>query len=420
MKKGLKRALILASIAAVAIEGLFIVRPLLSKGNDIQYVTKPIAYADISATVSETGIVNPVIQVTVGCEVSGTVRTLPVDFNTIVKRGQVLATLDPTTYQASVDSAQANISLATANIDNAKENAAKTKAELDLAALIAKRDELMAAKGLLDQDQMDIERTASISAREDFNSAQTQVRVCQAQLSVVKGLLKSAQFNLSKTVILSPFDGVVMDRNVSIGQTVAASLQTPTLFTLATNLTDMQVDTSVDEADVGGLLKDEAAQITVTAFPNVVFAGTDLQVRINPTIVQNVVTYDAVVQVHDTSGRLLPGMTSQLTIQVAQKTHVLSVPIAALLFRPLAAQGAGASAVGARTSWAAPVALPVAGAPGSKVTILRLVDGKPAPLHVVLGISDGKNIQITSDGVQDQDQVIVAQGRGAKASKLGA
>jgi HlyD family secretion protein len=221
-------------------------------------------------------------------------------------------------------------------------------------------------------------------------------------------------------VILSPFDGIVMARNVSIGQTVAASLQTPTLFTIATNLTDMQVDTSVDEADIGSLREGAAAEIVVTAFPNVVFTGTVKQIRINPTTVQNVVTYDAVVQVHDTTGRLLPGMTAQMTIQVGRKTHVLAVPIAAVLYRPLATTGGNASGPGgggfgpgpAPTSGGAPAALPVSGAPGSKVTIWKLVDGKPVAQQVVIGLSDGKNLEITSDGVKEGDLVIVAQRRG--------
>jgi HlyD family secretion protein len=346
-----------------------------------------------------------------------------VDFNSKVRKGQVLATLDPTTYQAAVDSAQANIRLAQANADSAVVNVGKMKAQSDMATLTVQRDEPMITQGLITQNQMDTERTAAETARQDYLGAQAQVRVAQAQISVVKGQLEQAQYNLSKTVILSPFDGIVMARNVSIGQTVAASLQTPTLFTLATNLTDMQVDTSVDEADVGSLREKQSAQITVTAFPNVVFSGTVLQVRINPTTVQNVVTYDAVVQVHDTTGRLLPGMTAQVTIQVGKKTHALAVPIAAVLYRPLAAPGAGAAGAAAgggglgagvvQTSGGAPAALPVAGAPGSKVTIWKLVEGKPAPLQVVIGLSDGKNLEITSDEVHEGDQIIVAQRRGS-------
>jgi HlyD family secretion protein len=422
MKTRTKIAVIIGAALAAALGGFFLLRPLFSGGDGIHYVTRPVSYADIAATVSETGIVNPVTQVMVGSEVSGTIRTLTVDFNSKVRKGQVLANLDPTTYQAAVDSAKANLLLAQANADSAVVNVGKMKAQLDLATLTVQRDEPLLTQGLINQNQMDTERTAAETTRQDYLAAQAQVRVAQAQISVVRGQLEQAQYNLSKTVILSPFDGVVMARNVSIGQTVAASLQTPTLFTIATNLTDMQVDTSVDEADVGSLREKESAQITVTAFPNVFFSGTVLQVRINPTTVQNVVTYDAVVQVHDSSGRLLPGMTAQVTIQVGKKTHVLAVPIAAVLYRPLAAPGAGAAGPGAggggfgagivQSSGGAPAGLPVAGAPGSKVTIWKLVEGKPVPQQVVIGLSDGKNLEITSEGVNEGDQIIVAQRRG--------
>jgi HlyD family secretion protein len=408
LKKRLKIVVIAGAAVALALVGLFVLVPLLSPGSSMHYVTRPAAYADIAATVSETGIVNPVTQVMVGSEVSGTIRTLTVDFNSKVRKGQVLANLDPTTYQAAVDSAQANIMLAQANADNATVNVGKMKAQLDLAKLTVQRDSPLLTQGLINQNQMDIENTAGETAQQDYLAAQTQVRVEQAQVSVVKGQLRQSQYNLSKTVILSPFDGIVLARNVSIGQTVAASLQTPTLFTIATNLTDMQVDTSVDEADIGSLREKQSAQLTVTAFPNVVFSGTVQQVRINPTTVQNVVTYDAVVQVHDTTGRLLPGMTAQVTIQVGKKSHVLAVPIAAVLYRPLAAPGSGSAGGGSG-------ALPVAGAPGSKVTVWTLTGGKPAPLQVIIGLSDGKNLEITSDSLHEGDQVIVAQRRGAAA-----
>jgi HlyD family secretion protein len=420
MKTRWKAVVIVGAVAAAAAAVILIARPFASRGNGVHYVTRPAAYADISATVSETGVVNPVNQVAVGSEVSGTIRTLTVDFNTRVRKGQVLATLDPTTYQAAVDSAQANLALAEANAYSATVNVGKMKAMLDLASLTVQRDEPLLAQGFINQNQMDTERTAAETARHDYLSSQSQVKVAEAQVSVARGQLKQAQYNLSRTVILSPFDGIVMARNVSIGQTVAASLQTPTLFTIASNLTDMQVDTSVDEADIGSLREGASADIVVTAFPNVTFPGTVRQVRINPTTVQNVVTYDAVIEVHDTSGRLLPGMTAQVTIQVGRKTNVLAVPIAAVLYRPLAATGGGASGPGGglgpgafATSGGAPAATPVAGAPGSKVTIWKLVDGKPAAQQVVIGLSDGRNMEIASDGVKEGDLVIVAQRRGS-------
>jgi HlyD family secretion protein len=421
MKVRTKTEVIVGVVVVAALAGFFILRGLFSRGDSITYVTRPVAYADIAATVSETGIVNPVTQVLIGSEVSGTIRILNVDFNSKVRRGQVLARLDPTTYQAAVDSGQANLMLAQANEESTVVNVGKMKAQLDLANLTVQRDEPLLTQGLINQNQMDTDKTAAQSAQQDYLAAQAQVRVAQAQIGVVKGQLAQSEYNLSKTVIVSPFDGIVMARNVDVGQTVAASLQTPTLFTLATNLTDMQIDTSVDEADVGGLRQGETAEITVTAFPNVVFTGTVLQVRINPTTVQNVVTYDAVVQVHDTSGRLLPGMTAQVTIQVGSKTHVLAVPIAAVLYRPLAAPtaaapgggfGGGGFGAGVVQSSGGATAQPVAGAPGSKVTIWKLVAGKPAPQQVVIGLSDGKNLEITSDGVKEGERIIVAQRRG--------
>ena len=251
--------------------------------------------------------------------------------------------------------------------------------------------------------------------------------MAEAQVEVAQGQLEEARYSLSKTVIMSPFDGIIMARNVSIGQTVASSLQTPTLFSLATNLTDMQVDTSVDEADVGSVAAGESAQIIVTAYPNLPFEGDVSQVRVNPTIVSNVVTYDAVVAVHDSSGKLLPGMTAQVNIEVGRRSHVLTVPIAAVLYRPLAirspaqntAFGGGFGAGVVQTNSAAPGGSAVAGAPGSQVTMWVLRDGHPAPIQVVIGLSDGKNIEITSGDLAEGDQVIVAQYRGAPHGSSG-
>jgi len=420
--KSRSKVFIGAGVAVVlALAALFVLRPLLSRREGIHYVTRPVGYADISASVNETGTVNPVNEVLVGSEVSGTIRTLSVDFNSKVRKGQVLATLDPTTYQAAVDSAQANLQLVQANLDAARVNVDKAKAQLDMADLTVQRDEPLVKQELLTQNQLDTDRTAAETTKQDYLAAQAAVRVAEAQVSVAKGQLEQAQYNLSKTMILSPFDGIVMARNVSIGQTVAASLQTPTLFTLATNLTDMQVDTSVDEADVGNVRAGQVAQITVTAFPNVVFSGNVQQVRVNPTVVQNVVTYDAVVQVHDSSGRLLPGMTAQVNIEIGKREHVLAVPIAAVLYRPLPAgpaaggfgPGGGFGAGVVQVSSSAPGAGPVAGAPGSHVTVWLLQDGRPVPLQVVIGLTDGTNIEITSGNLHAGDPIIIAQRRGA-------
>jgi HlyD family secretion protein len=416
-KKSSKVWWIIAVVLLLGVGGFLLLTSFLSGSSAVGYVTVPVSYADISATVTETGIVNPVTQVTVGSEVSGTVKEINADFNSKVTKGQVLAKLDPTTFQSVVDSSQATLRLQQANAESAVVNVGKMRAVYNLATLTMNRDLPLVAKGLIDQNQMDIDRTAAETAKQDWLAAQAQVRVANAQVAVAKGELAQSEFNLSKTVILSPFDGVVMNRNVSIGQTVAASLSTPTLFTLATDLTDMQVDTSVDEADVGSLAADQTATITASAFPNVVFPGTVLQVRINPTTVSNVVTYDAVIKVHDTTGRLLPGMTAQVVIQTAKKSHVLSVPIAAQLYRPLTTGTTSSGTSGAASSSGGTAALPVAGAAGSKVTVWKLVDGKPVSQTVVIGLSDGKNLEITDDSLEEGAAVIVSQHKGGSSNQ---
>ncbi len=423
------KTIIASIVVAAVIAGAWLaLRQHASNGASVHYVARPVGYADISATVSETGTVNPVTVVDIGSEVSGTILTLSVDYNSLVRKGQVLTTLDPTTFQAAVDSAQANLSLAEANLESAKVNVGKMKDLLDLANLTLSQDEPLAKQGLIQESQIESERTASLTAGQDYLASQSAVKVADAQVLVARGQLDQAKFNLSQTIITSPFAGIIMARNISIGQTVASSLQTPTLFTLATNLTDMQVDTSVDEADVGSVKTGEAAELTVTAFPNHPFAGTVNQVRVNPTTVQNVVTYDAVVSVHDTSGMLLPGMTAQVNIEVGKRVHVLAVPIAAVLYRPLAApsqaQGqasafGGGFGAGVVQSGAPPAGQAVAGAPGSQVTLWLLRAGRPFPMQVVIGLSDGKNIEISSGDLTEGDQVIVAQYRGGARSGAG-
>ncbi len=417
MKSGTKVIVITGAVVVVAVVALIALRPLFARRDGMHYITRPVGFADISATVNETGTVNPVNTVSVGSEVSGTIIYLGADYNSRVKKGQVLATLDPTDYQAAVDSSKANLRLAQANLNSATVNVGKMKALLDMANLTVQRDEPLLKQGLINQNQMDTDNTAAVTANQDYLAAQAAVQVADAQVAVAQGQLDQAQYNLSKTIIRSPMDGIVMARNVSVGQTVASSLQTPTLFSLATNLTDMQVDTSVDEADAGSVRQGASATFTVTAYPNQTFTGTVAQVRVNPIVTQNVVTYDAVVSVHDTSGRLLPGMTAQVSIDVGKVSHVPAVPIAAVLYRPLAAPAGGGGGFGfgaglVQSSGAAPAGQAVAGAPGSQVTVWVLQEGHPAPRRVVIGLSDGKNVQIASGEMQPGDPVIIAQRRG--------
>jgi len=439
--KSRTRILILAGAALVLGTGAWLLffRPAVR----FEYVTRPVAYADISSTVQETGIVNPVNQVAVGTEVSGTVRTITVDFNSIVKKGEVLLTIDSTSYQAGVNQAQASLALARANVHTAEVAVGKAKASLDMANLTVTRDQPLVEQNLINQNQVDLDKTAAIEAQQDYLSAQASVESSKAQVAVAESQLAQAQYNLSKTVITSPIDGVVLARAVSVGQTVAASLSTPTLFTLASNQTDMQVDTSVDEADAGVVKQGARASISVPAFPNVVFPGTVVQVRINPTTTSNVVTYDAVVRIDDKSGRLFPGMTAQVTIASGTRSHVLAVPLPALLYTPTASTGRQGSGgrPGSFGGGGGPSGGPggfggggenrggrsggfnagvvqtqlgggasLAGAPGSRVTLWVLRD-RPAPVSVVIGASDGHFVEIQSGDLNEGDSVIVTQRR---------
>lgn len=474
-----------------------IVRAFTSGSSAPRYITKPVAYADISSTVEETGTVNPVNEVDVGTQVSGTISSLSADFNSVVKKGQVLATLDPTSLQATalqvrgqlaaaqsnasaasstasqssaaIAAAQANANVAAANALSAAANVKKAQAALALSQSTIKRDANLLAQGYISQSQMDTDRAAYNSNAADLNAAQAAMTASQAQASAAaiqvgaagdqhsaslyqanaassqaaaaEGQVQQAEYNLQRAVITSPIDGIVVSRAVSVGQTVAASLQTPTLFVIASSLKDMQVDVSVSEADVGQLKTGAQAQITVPAFPNVVFAGTVQQVRINPTTVSNVVTYDAIVAVHDDSSRLKPGMTADVIIALTTHTHVLAIPAAALLFKPTGAAsgsrsgagrsgsptGGGGAAPGGAASSSAPSGgaaaggsaaggaaaqggtSTVAGAQGSKATVWVLRAGKAVPVRVVIGISDGRNYEVLSGQLQPGDQIIVGQ-----------
>ncbi len=414
-----------------------------------KYVTTPVAYGDIASNVQETGTINPVTEVNVGTQISGTISQLLVDYNARVKQGQVLATLDATSFQAAdaqaqgslgvaranaaaqrsaveqaganLDVARANLKQMEANIETARANIGKTESQLVLDRTTLARDRTLLAEGYIAQSQVDIDtngvtadeqalraskaalaaaqaqRAAAASQGSAAQAQQAttahQAAASEAQIMSARGQVAQSQYNLSRTTITSPIDGIVVSRNISVGQTVAASFQTPTLFVIASNLQDMEVDVSVDEADVGNLRVGNAALITVPAFPNVTFHGTVHQVRVNPTVTQGVVTYDAVVTVHDDKARLLPGMTANVSIAVATAKHVLVVPTAALLY--------GSTAAHATPS-------PLAGAPGSRVTVTFLRNGKPTRVPVVIGLSDGERVEIASGDVHEGDSVIVA------------
>ncbi len=336
-----------------------------SKDDGVSYRTAKIERGNLQATVSASGAVNPVTQVSVGTQVSGQIKELYVDFNSEVKAGQLIAQIDPETFEYRVRSAQADVDAAraavlTAQANIAASNAAVSRAQVDLSE--AKRD-LERQQSLVDKQF--VAQSVADKARALVSISVESVKAAQAQLGVTQAQIKSAQANvqqresalaqaridLSRTKITSPVNGIVIKRAIEKGQTVAASLQSPELFVIAQNLSDMQVDASIDESDVGRIRNGLKATFTVDAFPGQTFEGEVRQVRKAAQNVANVVTYVAVVGFTNTGGRLLPGMTANVRLVTDQRQDVLKVPNAALRVRIAgvepAAQGASAAASGA-------------------------------------------------------------------------
>lgn len=361
---------------------------------DVQYRTTPIERGGLQVSVSASGTVNPVTQVSVGTQVSGQVRAVYVDFNTEVKAGQLIAEIDPQTFeyrvssaQADVNAARAAVAIAVANASSSRANVSRAQSDLAEAQRTHERNVSLVAQGFIAQSEADRTRAVLTSAQESLRAVQALVGVSEAQIQSAQAnveqreaALAQARIDLSRTRITSPVNGIVIKRTVEKGQTVAASLQAPELFVIAQNLSDMQVDASIDEADVGRIRPGLKASFTVDAFPGQTFEGEVRQVRKAATNVSNVVTYVAVVRFANESGRLLPGMTANVRVVTESRESVLKVPNAALRVRV-----AGAEPVGAADAPAAAPASP--GRPGR----IHLLDakGQPVAYAVRVGVSDG-------------------------------
>ncbi len=327
-------------------------------GDAVSYRTAKIERGGVTATVAASGIVNPVTQVSVGTQVSGQIRDLFVDFNTEVKAGQLIAQLDPETFEYRVRSAQADLDAARASVLTAQANAAAgrasvSRAQSDLAEAqrAHERNLGLVGQGFISQSEADRTRAALTSATESLRAAQAQLGVNEAQIKTAQAtvaqreaVLAQARVDLGRTQIKSPVNGIVIKRAVERGQTVAASLQSPELFVIAQNLSDMQVDASIDEADVGRIRTGLKATFTVDAFPGRSFDGEVKQVRKSAQNVANVVTYVAVVRFSNTGGQLLPGMTANVRIVTDRRESVLKVPNAALRVRISGVEPQGAPA----------------------------------------------------------------------------
>ncbi len=332
------------------------------KTSDSQYFTQPVERGVLQSVVNATGTVQAVVTVQVGSQVSGQVQALYADYNSEVKRGQLLAKIDPRNFEAEVQNSQANLAAAEAHLRSAQAdlatqeaNLVSAKANLDAARVardnddvILKRYNEMIPSGIVAQNDFDTVKANADSALAKYNQAAAAVEQAQAQINgqsaqveqakaqvlQAQADLHKAQVNLDYTNILSPVDGVVVSRNVDVGQTVAASLQAPLLFVIANDLTKMQVNASVDEADIGHISDSSVVRFTVDAYPSQTFIGRIAEIRLNPQTIQNVVTYSVIINVDNSDLRLKPGMTTNITITVAKRDDVLKIPNAALRYLP--------------------------------------------------------------------------------------
>ncbi|MFO0706951.1 MAG: efflux RND transporter periplasmic adaptor subunit [Nitrospira sp.] len=365
----------------------------------VRYRTASIERGAVVSIVSATGTINPVVSVQVGTQVSGMIKSLHADFNSRVKAGDIVAMIDPEPFKARRDQAASNLEMAKANVARAKTDLAQRKRELD-------RVKSLIAQNFVSQNDVDVAIT-------NAQTAEAQVRVADAQVHQAEAALNAAELDLKYTVIRSPVDGIVVARNIEVGQTVAASFATPNLFLIALDLTKMQVDTNVSESDIGGMTEGKDATFTVDAYPGVKFAGAIRQVRLAPINVQNVVTYNVVVAVDNQDLRLKPGMTANVSIVVAQRDNVLKVPNAALRFTPPKTERAEGGAPEGKPAKAEGRSGGGRGAGGgesggSTRRVWKQDEaGELVSVAVQTGISDGVSTEIVGGQIGEQDAVIV-------------
>jgi HlyD family secretion protein len=351
-------------------------------GSAASYQTATIARGPITQAVTATGTLNPVVNVQVGSQVSGNIAKLFVDFNSQVKAGQVVAQIDPALFQATVTQAEGDVASAQAALELAKVNATRNQ-------------ELFARK---------------TSSQADLDQAMAALHTAEANVKIKQGALDKARADLDHCTITSPIDGVVISRSVDVGQTVAASLQAPVIFAIANDLTKMQIDANVAEADVGVVKIDQNVDFTVDAFPMETFHGKVVQVRNAPITVQNVVTYDTVIGVSNPELKLKPGMTANVSIVVAHKDDVLQIKNAALRYRPPDATSVATTRTGTSRS-----GRPVGGRSGGPhemaqrtVYVLPFAASRPEPRQIKTGISDGIMTEVV-DGLKEGDRVVTAE-----------
>lgn len=361
-------------IILICLAALFFIGFLFKNKKEAKnYVTEPLTKRTITQIVEASGTINPVQTVSIGSQVSGQISAIYVDYNSKVKKGQLLAEIDTSLFEAQVNQAKATI-------DNARANLAKIQATTANDKLTLTRYRNLYKKGFIAKSELDL-------AESTYSADLAQVKSAQAQINQALASYSTAASNLRYTKITSPVDGVVISRAVDVGQTVAASFQTPELFSVAQDLTQMQIEASVSEADIGKVKKEQDVEYTLDGYPDETFKGKVSQVRISPTTVSNVVTYGVIIDVENDEMKLIPGMTANVSIITSKKENILCAKSTALKFTPNT-DGKGEKF--------------------DKQGIWLLADGEPKRVEIVTGVNDDTYTEIISNNLKDGDMVILS------------
>jgi len=368
-----KRLLIFSFFLVIMLLVIMAVKIAKNKESTPKFRTEKVTRGDIITTVTATGAINPVTTVQVGTQVSGTIKQLFVDFNSTVRKGQLIAQIDPTSLEAQAEQQRAGLASARANVTKAQASLLDTDRTY-------KRDQELFSRNLIARSELDLAET-------NHQANLASVDAVKAQVTQAQASLKSVETTLGYARIVSPVDGIVISRNVDVGQTVAASFSTPTLFTIAQDLTKMQIDASVAEADIGSIKNDQPVEFTADAYPEDIFHGAVWQIRNAAITVSNVVTYDVVIRMDNKDLKLKPGMTANISFIISTRKDVLRVPDTALAFTPSDAKSNGQSK-------------------DRGVGVWILQDGKPKRIEMIAGESNGTFTEITSGQLQEGNLVI--------------
>ncbi|HEV2306578.1 MAG TPA: efflux RND transporter periplasmic adaptor subunit [Candidatus Acidoferrales bacterium] len=413
--KGLSWLLILVAVVLITVGAV-----MKNRAPSVHYITMPVRRGSLTAMVQATGTINPVTTVPVGSFVSGTVQYIFADFNTKVHAGDVLAQLDPTIYEAQVMTARGNLANAEANVENIRAsivadqaNVDKLKANAEYSQVNAKRIGDLTKQGIISNDQNDLTQSnfaaanaSVVQAEAQVNQTKAQLAQAQAQVESARGNLKMAETNLGYCTIVSPVDGTVVNRNVTVGQSVAAAYQAPQVFTIAQDLTRMQVYAATDESDTGQIHVGQPATFQVDAYPSQTFEGRVSAIRLNAFTVQNVVTYDTIIDFDNPEGKLLPGETAYVSIPTGHASDVLLVPNIALTFTP---QMPTPQLQALYKKDNIPHQATISHIGGWQIVWKLDANGKPMPIAIKTGLTDYTSTEVLEGNLKQGDSLLTGE-----------